>query len=372
MKIVHIFWGLRFGGVETLLVNLANCQISLGADITVIIINDMCEGALLCFLDKRIKVILLRRRVHSKSLSFILRLNYELNRIAPDIIHLHSSNLFGIILGHKLRRITCSTLHALPQGSVRRFGVLGRIFPILNLPLPGNVSSIDKIPLVFSISQAVQKGLKRKYNVNSIVVENGIPTNRFLLRPLKENRPIARIVQVSRLVHDKKGQDMLIEIAARIQGKIEVDFIGDGSSINYLKRLVQKLNVESFVHFLGNKPQTYITQHLCDYDLLVQPSRYEGFGLTVAEAMAAQLPVLVSAGQGPAEVTCGDKYGWIFENGNVFDLERKIIYIYNHYDEALTKAQKAKKYVTKNYDIFVTAKHYMQEYEKLHSRNHIK
>ena len=54
--------------------------------------------------------------------------------------------------------------------------------------------------------------------------------------------------------------------------------------------------------FLVKQTQDYVAAHLTDYDLFVQPSRWEGFGLTVAEAMAAGVPVLVSEGQGPAEV----------------------------------------------------------------------
>ena len=67
--------------------------------------------------------------------------------------------------------------------------------------------------------------------------------------------------------------------------------------------------------------------HLTDYDLFVQPSRWEGFGLTVAEAMAAGVPVLVSEGQGPAEVTQGSRYGWLFANGDADDLQRQIVFI---------------------------------------------
>ena len=68
-------------------------------------------------------------------------------------------------------------------------------------------------------------------------------------------------------------------------------------------RLTAELHAETYVRFLGKQTQDYVAAHLTDYDLFVQPSRWEGFGLTVAEAMAAGVPVLVSEGQGPAEVT---------------------------------------------------------------------
>lgn len=46
MKIVHILWSLKFGGIETMLVNIANEQLRKDANIS-IIINDMIDRQLL-------------------------------------------------------------------------------------------------------------------------------------------------------------------------------------------------------------------------------------------------------------------------------------------------------------------------------------
>lgn len=178
------------------------------------------------------------------------------------------------------------------------------------------------------------------------------------------NRPM-RLIQVSRLDYKKKGQDLLIKAVAELNGLIEVDFIGDGESLAYLNGLSRSLDTERYVHFLGKKPQSFISENLQNYDLFVQPSRYEGFGLTVAEAMAAQLPVLVTEGEGPAEITCNEKYGWTFKNGDVDDLVNKIVCIQRLYSEAMDKAEKAKQYVCNNYDVSVTARKYLEEYTKI-------
>lgn len=50
------------------------------------------------------------------------------------------------------------------------------------------------------------------------------------------------------------------------------------------------------------KNQEWIYHNLCNFDLFIQPSRFEGFGLTVAEAIAAKVTVLVSNIQGPMEI----------------------------------------------------------------------
>ena len=80
--------------------------------------------------------------------------------------------------------------------------------------------------------------------------------------------------------------------------------------------------------------------------------------------MAAKLPVLVSSGQGPAEVTENDKFGWVFKNGDPNDLADQIQNIATHYNEALAKAEKAMRHVRENYDVSVTARKYLEAYKK--------
>lgn len=360
MKVVHIFWGLSYGGIETMLVNIANAQTADGAEVHVIVINDLYKEELIRAFDDEVIVHLLHRKYKSKGIGFIFRLNRVLMEIKPDAIHLHGSSIYTFLWRKHLSRVAFATLHALPTGSVRRGGLLGRVFPFLFSS--GNVYYIDKVKQVFAISEAVKDELWRNYGIKSTVVYNGILTDKFRLREGRIPKDSLRIVMVSRLEHDKKGQDLIIEAAVKLNGLVHLDLIGEGSSREFLESLVKKLHAENIVSFLGVKPQPYIADHLANYDLFVQPSRWEGFGLTVAEAMAAGVPVLVSSGQGPAEVTCGDKYGWVFENGNVDDLVDKIKYLFDNYNEAMEKANIALSYVQNTYDVSVTARKYLDLY----------
>lgn len=367
MKVAHIFWSLTYGGIETMLVNIANAQAADGAEVHVVVINDLYKEELIRAFDDGVTVHLLHRKYRSKGIGFIFRLNRLLMRIKPDAIHLHGSRIYTFLWRKRLSRVASATLHDLPTGSVRRGGLAGRVFPFLFSS--GNVYYIDKVKHVFAISEAVKYELWKNYEVKSTVVYNGILTGKFRLRENKNPDGVMNIIMVSRLEHEMKGQDLLIEAAKKLNGSVHVDCIGDGSSREFLENMVKELQLETTVSLLGSKTQKYIADHLADYDLFVQPSRWEGFGLTVAEAMAARVPVLVSAGQGPAEVTCGDKYGWVFENGNVDDLAIKIKYIYNHYDEAMEKANNALNYVRDTFDVAVTAKKYLDLYKLDSSRS---
>lgn len=360
MKVVHIIWGLTYGGIETMLVNIANEQVKLGAEVHIVILNDLIDKTLSKNFNEKIHLHCIGRKRHSKNPFFAVKLTRLLKNINPDAIHLHRSEIIQLIFSKNLRRKVSVTIHDIPSGEMRPVR-LRRIIPMLNWFVSSNVMCIEKIPHVFSISQAVHDALINNYGVNSTVICNGICTNKFLQRSLHPYEKDLRIVQVSRLVHEKKGQDLLIQAVAKLDSTT-VDFIGEGKSLDFLKDLAKNLKIDERVHFLGNREQNYITTHLKDYDLFVQPSRYEGFGLTCAEAMAANVPTLVSAGQGPAEVTCGDVFGWTFDSDNFQDLADKINYIRNHYGEALDKVIKARKHVVDNYDVNITAKKYLDSY----------
>lgn len=362
MKVVHVYWGLTYGGIETMLVNIANAQAAAGAKVYVVVINDYIEESLLNQLASSIIVYKLNRKLASKNLFFVLKFNRILKLIMPDAIHLHDSRLYKLIFSRQFRRLSSVTLHALPSGNIKPTG-FGKYFPLLSFASNGNVLFLDAIPQIFSISEAVQQELCKKYGLKSTVIYNGINTSSFKKKEnLKMDKSCFKVIQVSRLEHEIKGQDLLIKAASLHKDWLDVTFIGNGKSMEYLKNFARQLSVEKNVHFLGKRPQAYIGDHLCDYDLFVQASRWEGFGLTVAEAMSANIPVLVSSGQGPAEVTCGTKFGWIFENGSADDLAIQIDYIRNHYNEALNKAKTALSYIRNTYDVSVTAKKYLESY----------
>ena len=375
MKVLHIWFDLVYGGVQTMLVNIANEQISQGLEVSILTMTDEIDSSLLNSLDRKVKVLQAHRKIHSKNPLFLFRMNRLIKKENPDIIHLHRAEIKDLIFSRRLQKIMCSTVHDIPFGEIRLKGRIYKDFPRLNyvrmLGRGSYVTNLDKISHIFAISQAVHDELLKNYGLESRVVCNGILTKEFKQKTTRFSNGVVRLVQVSRLLHSKKGQDMLIQAVAKLQGKAIVDFIGIGDSMDYLKNLAKELHSEEWVRFLGNKTQAYLKEHLSEYDLFVQPSRYEGFGLTVAEAMAAGVPVLVSAGQGPAEVTCGDKYGWTFENGNMEELTRMINYIMEHFDEALNKAELAVEHVRDTYDVSVTAKKYIEEYMRITETNSV-
>lgn len=345
MKIAHIFWGLCTGGVETMLVNIANEQSKMENCVHVVIINDLVDVTVLGKLSPDVHFICLKRKVGTKNPWFIGLLNGYLLKKQPDVIHFHEVKLINYVL---------------PIWRTRS------VFTLHHLPGKESHSKCKFYKKVYAISDSVREELKLYHRIESKTIFNGIPTHSFKCREKKKE--ISHFVQVGRLLHQTKGQDILIEAFSQLikcgYRNLSLTFIGEGESEKYLKELAEKYKVESYVHFTGLKSQDWLFEHLADYDLFVQPSRFEGFGLTVAEAMAAKVPVLVSDNQGPIEVIAQGKYGYSFRNGDVEDCVNKLKQIISNGID-FNMIDNAYKYVTQRFDVSMTAKRYIEEYKTI-------
>lgn len=347
MKVLHIVWTLRFGGIETMLMNIANEQKALGNEVGILLIDkDAIDPELIKKLDKDVMLFYANRRYGKYDLLAYLRMNWIIYKYAPDVIHLHSAAIYKYLCP-VLQKACNLTLHDL-----------------CNKP---NTDHIEKINKIFAISESVAEDLMKKKGVYSIVNPNGIRPELIRVKKKLHTGGKYRIVQVSRLEHQKKGQHILINACKLLKedglGDFTLDFIGDGGSRSYLEQMVKEKGLSNCVRFLGTKDQQYIYDHLCEYDLFVQPSIYEGFGLTVAEAMAAKVPVLVSSGQGPEEVIDFGRCGSVFENGNIKDCAKKIaLYLQGKMDETLV--EKAFKRVWERYNVKVTVRTYLDRYAR--------
>jgi glycosyltransferase involved in cell wall biosynthesis len=108
----------------------------------------------------------------------------------------------------------------------------------------------------------------------------------------------------------RKGHDVLLRALARLREAVPRAcclVCGDGSERASLERLADELGVRGLVRFLGEQRQ--IADVLAALDVFVQPSRYEGLGVAVLEAMAAGLPVVASRVGGIPEAVQEGKTG---------------------------------------------------------------
>ena len=129
------------------------------------------------------------------------------------------------------------------------------------------------------------------------VIYNSCDLDAFTSTPAPQVQPHEppRIAMTARLeVH--KDQPTLIRAAAllKTQGSpIEVWLIGEGSRRTELQQLINELNVADNVKLLGSRRDVPALLSQCDL-FVFQALRDEGFGIALAEAMAARLPIVAT------------------------------------------------------------------------------
>ena len=129
------------------------------------------------------------------------------------------------------------------------------------------------------------------------VIYNSCDLDAFTSTPAPQAQPHEppRIAMTARLeVH--KDQPTLIRAAAllKTQGSpIEVWLIGEGSRRTELQQLINELNVADNVKLLGSRRDVPALLSQCDL-FVFQALRDEGFGIALAEAMAARLPIVAT------------------------------------------------------------------------------
>ena len=332
-----------------MLVDILNEQQILDHNVTLIVINNSYSEDLLAKVDSRVTKILLNRPPSSLNPLVVVRLNRLIKRINPDAIHLHHEHIAHILF---LKSPIFLTVHALD----------------LSLSTPNK-----KISTVFAISNAVKEDIEQRYpnKYHLKTVLNGIRTDNISRKEIYVlPNHIMHIVQVANLNPDTKGQDLLIDALSLLKERgfrsLVVVFIGGGQSIFQLKERSKEKGIISQVNFWGIKNRDYIYSHLKDFDLMCHPARREGFGLAVAEGIAAGLPVLVPDADGPYEIIKHGELGYTFKKGDVESLADALQDIYEHYQERAARVVSAAyEHVKANYSIRHMVEQYIEEY-KLH------
>lgn len=342
MKILHLIWSMTNGGAENMLVDIINYQVK-HEDVSLLVVNDLYDESIFARLNKRCQVKMLKRKVGSKNPFIILRLNAYLLTHHFDIVHLHNADMIKYLF------VKCNY--------VRTVHNTNQIY-----------HNYRWHKGIIAISDAVHDELLGLGIRNSIMIRNGVNFRLIKQRNDIHTNCVFRMVQVSRIHFVQKGQDILVEALAKLKDKgieyFHLDFIGTGPDMQKLQALIYENGLEENITLLGNQPREFIYSHLCDYDLFIQPSRFEGFGLTVAEAMGAKIPVLVSENEGPIAIIDKGKYGFAFQDKSVDACAKQIEYVMKHYPSQKF-IDDAYEHVTELYNVEVTAQHYLDLYYKI-------
>lgn len=260
----------------------------------------------------------------------VWQLSRALRRIKPQLLHIHGLKSVQIAVpAAKLSRVDnlLFTAHnCLPKPDSLWYHVTrGAV----------NRCLLRSLTRVIAVSQTVGCELTELVPEERVVViRNGVDYRRFEGICRDEARKSVglgsgdfAIGTVARLIPEKGIADLLRAAALlrKILPQAKFIVVGDGPMRARLEQYSAALGLEPYVQFLGYRSDVPIL--MASWDLFVLPSLSEGLSLSVLEAMAAGLPLVVSDLPSMREVVIQGKSGFCSQPRDISGLAAAIIQI---------------------------------------------
>lgn len=147
-------------------------------------------------------------------------------------------------------------------------------------------------------------GLKLFGTNNFEVIPNGIILENFIVKDSIEKKDYMKklglsentinIIHVGRFV-EPKNHEFIVELANELKKKkikFNLYLLGDGPKFDYIKEKILKNDLSNYVYLLGSVSN--VNEYMKAADLMIMPSLYEGFPVTLVETQTAGIPSLVS------------------------------------------------------------------------------
>jgi len=279
-----------------------------------------------------------------------------------DIIHAHgyhiSSSLAGCYYAKKCKKPFILTAHDLiiPDDLPTDAKLFKKIYD----KTFGRYLLKNSTRLIALTEDQIQQYAERGGDVSKIrIIPNGIELDKY--RNAKTNPDIIAkygiddvdkvLLFVGRIDKYKGIQDVIEAMPEILSKHHNIKFIVVGGDYGYkceLKKLSEKLNVDKSVVFTGNISKEELIELYKRADIFVFPSKMEGFGIVLLEAMASGTLCIAYSIPSVRKIIKDNENGVLVKNKN--ELLDKILYYLDNVEEKKKIETNAFKYV-ENYDI---------------------
>lgn len=319
MRVLHVISTLApsSGGPTLVLHDLASAQIQIGHEVAVVTTNRgnpvreaLPDNFFRSFFPPEVELFVFPTL--SASLLFSPEMGGWLRRSVAsfDIVHIHGLYRFPPTYAARQARRQGVPYIIMPHGSLdpymhdrssagnfRLKHLYERLFDVPNLHAAGAIH--------YTTEEERRRASYLKLRAPSFVVPNGLEWGRFQTLPARggmrsrlELGEEPLVLFLGRL-HFKKGLDLLIpafDMLRRRVPDVRLSVVGPEND-DYGRKVrgwVRERGLRKAVHFIGPLYGDDVVQAYVDADVFVLPSYTENFGMTVIEAMACGVPVVIS------------------------------------------------------------------------------
>lgn len=293
------------------------------------------------------------------------KLEFLLNSNAPDIVHIHSVFLpKQATLGKKLVKqgipyvLTPNAIH--PQ-LLRRGRLKKQIYSWL-IEKPRFIQAAALAAVTPREGKDI-RAFVPSYSGQIHWVPNPINLDDLQDRTWTGKIDTKRIVYLGRFDILHKGIDILIEIARFLPSEVEIHLYGtqDARTKQWMAQLAQNLPPNLFFHppVFGDEK----VKILANASLYIQTSRWEVFGISVAEAMYLGVPCAIAATLNLADLFQEHNLGLVMPS-NPQESARMIVEALSMPSQLNFWSKQGKEYARQHFEPQTVTQKYLQLYEK--------
>ena len=308
-----------------------NALVHKGLEVTLVGMKNSKNEKNKSLIDTKVKIIYLPIK---GKLGYYLN-KFFINKIVekenPDIINVHYASGYGTLgrfiqFENKLLNVWGSDVYDFPNQSRIKKQIL--------------IKNLNSYKAIASTSHCMAKETKKYLMKNQeiYITPFGVDIEKFknLNLEKKEDKIIIGIVKT---LEPKYGIEYLIKaikelekiVEKEIFEKMEVRIYGKGRLRESLENLTKELRVEEKIKFKGFILNSKVPKVINEIDIFVVPSILdsESFGVAAVEAMACEVPVIVSDADGIKEVVIDNKTGFIVPKKDYKAIAEKIKILIN-------------------------------------------
>lgn len=251
-------------------------------------------------------------------------LEEEIKEFKPDLIHTQHLWIWSSIVS-EYNIPTIVTSHG---SDMMGYDIDNKFYPYC-------IKTINGCNKIVTISKKNYESVLERFpeaKDKTVILKNGYDTNVFglnnfdkqeILKEFKINKKYKNIVLFAGRLTENKGIDVLLNAANIYEDGDTLTIIaGGGGLLRDLKKQVKELQLKD-VAFVGDQTQKKLNKLYNIADVLVAPSRVEGFGLVGIEALACGTPV-IGTNEGGMTDYVTEEYGELVDVDDYIMLEKSI------------------------------------------------